>query len=323
MKKTNPRHGSMQFWPRVKAKRAHARVRNWNDIGDGLLGFAGYKVGMTHAIITDNKATSKTKGEDVFFPVSIIECPPLKVASIRFYKKINSCLNPVSQIMSDNLDKELSRKIILPKKKSEKKEDVKEFDDITLIVYTQPKLTGIGKKKPEIFEIGIGGKKEEKLNYAKEKLGKEIKIEDVFKEGEQIDIHAVTKGKGFQGPVKRFGVTLRSHKSEKSVRNPGSLGGWKSQGHVMYRVAHAGQTGYHQRTEYNKFILKIGDNPEDIQQKGGFLRYGVVKNPYILVKGSVAGAKKRLIKFGHAIKPSNTVPKEAPSIVYTSKESKQ
>ena len=323
MKKTNPRHGSMQFWPRVKAKRAHARIRNWNSTADGLLGFAGYKVGMTHVIVTDNKATTKTKGEDIAWPVTIIECPPIKIASIRFYKKTMKGLNPVSQILAENLDKELARKIALPKKKEKKEEGAQEYDDITLIVYTQPKLTGIGKKKPELFEIGIGGKKEDKLNYAKEKLGKEIKIDEIFKEGEQMDAHAVTKGKGFQGPVKRFGITLRSHKSEKSVRNPGSLGGWKAQGHVMYRIAHAGQTGYHQRTEYNKLLLKIGDKPEEIQQKGGFLRYGEVKNQYILVKGSIAGAKKRLIKLSHALKPSKTTPKEAPAIVYTSQESKQ
>ena len=313
----------MQFWPRVKAKRPHARIRKWNAVREGLLGFAGYKVGMTHAIIIDNKATTKTKGEEIFWPVTIIECPPLKTASIRFYKKTSLGSNPVSQTLADNLDKELAKKISLPKKSEKKTEETKEYDNITLIVYTQPKLTGIGKKKPEIFEIAIGGNKEEKLDYAKGKLGKEIKMNEIFKEGEQIDIHAVTKGKGFQGPVKRFGITLRSHKSEKSVRNPGSLGGWKAQGHVMYRVSHAGQTGYHQRTEYNKLILKIGDKPEEIQEKGGFVRYGNVKNQYVLIKGSIAGSKKRLIKFSHAIKPSKTVPKEAPAISYISKESKQ
>ena len=321
MKRRNPRHGSMQFWPRVRAARSYASVRTWAP-GTGMLGFAGYKAGMTHLIVTDNRTTTKTKGTDIFCPATVVECPPLKVAGIRFYKIVSSSMVPFTQVLSETLDKELGRKINLPKKKKEKAE-IKDFDDVTLIVHTQPKFTGIGKKKPEIFEIGLGGKNEEKIKYANEKLGKEISIDEIFKEGEQIDVHAITKGKGFQGPVKRFGTTLRQHKSEKSVRNPGSLGGWSAQGHVMYRVAHAGQMGYHQRTEYNKQLLKMGKDSKEVQQDGGFLGYGVVKSPYILLKGSILGARKRLITLSHAIRPNKSIPKNAPTIAYISKSSKQ
>jgi large subunit ribosomal protein L3 len=319
MKKRNPRHGSMQFWPRVKSKRAYAKVRTYPGNEPKLLGFAGYKVGMTHLMITDNKSTSPTKGEDIFWPITIVECPPLKVASVRFYKISPKGSNAVSQVFADKLDKELSKKIVIPKKQAKKLENVKEFDDISLIVYTQPKLTSIGKKKPEIFEIALGGKKEDKISYAKEKLGKEVMIDEIFQEGEQIDIHSITKGKGFQGPLKRFGISLRSHKSEKSRRNPGSLGGWKAQGHVMYRIAHAGQMGYHQRTEYNKLIVKISDDLKLVQPDGGFIRYGKINSKYILLKGSVAGSKKRLIRFTHAIRPNKLIPKEAPAIAHISK----
>ena len=247
----NPRSGSMQFWPRKRSKRVYARVKSWAKVKDAkLLGFAGYKVGMTHAIIIDNKQKSITKGQEISCPITVIECPPLKSASIRFYKKTIDGLKVVSEIFAENLDKELKRKIIMPKSVKKKIEDIKEYDDITLLVYTQPKLTGIGRKKPEIFEIGLGGNKEDKLKFAQEKLGKEIPITEVFEPGQQMDIHAVTTGKGFQGPVKRFGISLRQKKSEKSVRNPGSLGGWSAQGHVMYRVAHAGKMGYHKRTDY-------------------------------------------------------------------------
>ena len=51
-----PRHGSMQFWPRKRARRMYPRVRSWADCKDAKpLGFAGYKVGMTHVIYVDNK----------------------------------------------------------------------------------------------------------------------------------------------------------------------------------------------------------------------------------------------------------------------------
>ncbi|MBU0616050.1 MAG: 50S ribosomal protein L3 [Nanoarchaeota archaeon] len=310
----------MQFWPRKRAKRAYARVRSWANVKDAkLLGFAGYKVGMTHAIIIDNKTKTKTKGQEISCPITVIETPPLKVASIRFYKNTIDGIKIVSDVLSDNLDKELSKKIIMPKTVTKKVEDVKDFDDIKLLVYTQPKLTGIGKKKPEVFEIAIGGKKEDKLKFAQEKLGKEIAITDVFASGQQVDIHAITKGKGFQGPVRRFGISLRSHKSEKSIRNPGSLGGWSAQGHVMYRVAHAGKMGFHQRVDYNKQIILIGNKPEEVNNDSGFIRYGNVKNPYLLIKGSIAGPAKRIIRINTATRPNDKIPTEAPRISYLSK----
>jgi len=316
----------MQVWPRVRAKRIYPKVRSWAASTDKkILGFAGYKAGMTHIIIVNNVKTSKTKGEEIFCPCTVVECPPLKIASVRLYSHKNYGLQPKIQFNSKILDKEIERKITKAKKQNEEnlsKITANDFDDLTLIAYTQPKLTGL-KKKPEIFELALGGSKEEKLAYAKEKLGKEISVKDVFSEGNQVDIHSVTIGKGFQGPMKRFGITRRSHKSEKSIRNPASLGAWCAQGHTMYRVAHAGQMGYHTRTEYNKQILKISDNHEEIKISGGFPRYGNVKNTFVMLKGSIGGPKKRLIRFNKAIRPNDKITKEAPSIAYISLGSKQ
>ena len=56
-----------------------------------------------------------------------------------------------------------------------------------------------------------------------------------------------------------------------------------------------GQMGYHQRTEYNKLILKISDNLDEINPKSGFKGYGLVRTKYILLDGSVPGPRKRLI----------------------------
>lgn len=274
---------------------------------------------MTHLLVNDNREHSLTKGTDIFCPVTIVECPPLKTASIRFYKNTQNGSKLVSELFDDSLDKELERKIIIPKKKGKETDN---FDFVRMLCYTQPKLIGTGRKKPETFEIAVGGNKEQQLAYAKEKLGKEINITDVFKEGQLLDTHSLTKGKGFQGAIKRFGVQLRHHKSEKSRRNPGSLGPWKAQGHVMWRVAHAGKTGYNLRTEYNKWLIKISNKVDEINQKGGAINYGVIKNPYILVKGSIAGTQIRLVRFTDAIRPRKNTP-EAPQITYTSIESKQ
>ena len=266
---------------------------------------------MTHLIINDNRKTSTTKGTDIFCPVTIVECPPIKTASIRFYKNTINGLSLVSETLAENFDKELSRKITMPKKRISK--ESKDFDFVRFLVYTQPKLTGIGKKMPDLFEIAVGGDKEEQLKYAQEKLGKEIGINEVFKEGQQLDIHAITKAKGVQGPVKRFGVSLKNHKSEKGVRRVGSLGGWKAQGHIMWRVAKAGKMGYHTRTEYNKWLLKIGKGNE-ISKKGGFENYGIVKNQFILIKGSIIGPKKRLVRLNEPIRPNRKIPDVAPEI---------
>ena len=310
----------MQFWPRVRAKYNYVRIRNWQITKETKpLGFAGYKVGMTHLMINDNRPHSLTKGTDIFCPITVVECPPLKTASIRFYKNTQNGSKLVAETLANSFDKELERKITIPKKRGNETSD---FDFVRLLCYTQPRLTGIGKKKPETFEIAIGGNKEHQLTYAKEKLGKDININEAFKEGQLFDVHSLTKGKGFQGPVKRFGVQLRQHKSEKSRRNPGTLGPWKAQGHVMWRTAHAGKMGYHLRTEYNKQILKISNKSDEINVKGGFVNYGIVKNPYILIKGSVTGVEKRLIRFTHPVRPKNNEI-QPPQIVYTSIESKQ
>ncbi len=309
----------MGYWPRKRAKGSLARIRSWPITDDAkLLGFAGYKVGMTHAMITDNRKTSQTKGEDIFCPVTIIECPPLKIASIRFYKTSIKGSNLVSEIFAEKLDAELGRKITLPKQIKKKVDDIKDYDNLRLMVYTQPKLTGIGKKKPELFELGVGGNKEDQLKYAVSVLGKEISVNDVFAEGQRLDFHVITKGKGYQGPVKRFKISIRRHKSEKTIRGPGALGSWKAQGHTHYRIPHAGQMGYHPRVEFNKWLLKIGDKPEEVVMKGGIDHYGVVKNSYLLVKGSIGGPSKRMVKITHAKRPNKLIPAEAPQIQHLS-----
>ena len=296
-KAESPRKGSMQFWPRKRADRIYPRVRSWSKVdGAKLLGFAGYKAGMTHLKLRDNSSAS-TKGQEISIPVTVIECPPLKPLSLRLYKKTFYGLKPITEILSKKIDKELARKISIPKKETNSKE-AKEFDVMRLLVYTQPKLIG-KKKKPEIFEVQLGNKD---LGFGKSLLEKEIKISEVFKEGQLVDIHSVSKGKGTQGPTKRFGLRLRPKKSEKTKRGPGSLGAWNQQQHTMYRVAHAGQMGYHVRTEYNKLVLKIDNDSKKINPDGGFLKYGVINNDYILLKGSIPGPKKRLIRLTEPVR---------------------
>ncbi len=304
-KTRSPRKGSMQFWPRKRAKRPTARVRYWARPKDPLpAGFIGYKVGMTHLIAKDNKANSHTKGMDLAIPVTIVDCPPIKIFAINFYKKNHNILLLHHQIFQDQPDKHLARVLALPKKKQTPSPSTpEEYAEIRVLIHTQPWLAGF-KKTPDVAEIALGGTLAQQHQYAHDHLGKEVSVQELFKENEQLDIHAITKGKGYQGPVKRFGVEVRHHKSEKTKRGPGSLGNWTMRGSMSWTVPHAGQMGYHQRLQLNKQLLKISTTPQDINPKGGFSHYGIVKNSYLLIKGSLQGPAKRAITITHAHRPN-------------------
>jgi large subunit ribosomal protein L3 len=173
-------------------------------------------------------------------------------------------------------------------------------------------LSGFGKKTPEVFEVGIGGKDvKEKLEFAKTLLGKEINVSDVVREGEFVDTIAITKGKGTAGPVERFGVKIQSRHAKQKRRHVGSLG-QERPGKVRYTVPMAGQLGFGRRTELNKKVLKIG---KGISPKGGFKRYGIVKGSYLVIEGSVPGSKKRLVMVRPALRSKATAPVEVKKLV--------
>jgi len=152
------------------------------------------------------------------------------------------------------------------------------------------------------MEIACGGKDlKEKEDYAKSLLGKELRVSDVFKVGEFVDASGVTAGRGWQGPVKRFGIAVQRRKATGKRRHVGTLGPFHP-AIVAYTVPQAGQMGYHTRTEFNKMIIKIGADGREITPKSGFPHYGIVKNEYVLVRGSVPGPAKRLVKLRVAVR---------------------
>jgi large subunit ribosomal protein L3 len=282
----SPRKGSLQFWPRKRASKFLPRV-NWDAIPNSvknLKGFIAYKAGMTNALVKDNTEQSMTKGKKIIVPVTILECPTIKIFSVRFYKNGKV----MKEVLSENIDKELKRKVKFPKKTKEKITDIKEYEDIRVIVYSQVKKAGL-KKSPDLSEIGLNGSVDEKLTWIKANINKEISVLDVFEKGQLIDVRGLTKGKGLQGPVKRFGITLKSHKSEKGRRRPGSLGPWHP-ARVTFRTPQAGQLGMFTRAVYNNKIMDMG------KAEGKFKNiknYGNIKTDYIVVRGSIQGTAKR------------------------------
>lgn len=325
------KRGSKQFWPRVRANKTTAVVNSWNSKqlpkDTNFLGFPGYKVGMTNIGLIDNFSHTLTKGTEINTAVTILECPPVKVLSVRLFGLDEySNLQVVKEISAQIKDKFLDRKVSVQKKASEKssvdeliafaKEN--DVEDVRVKVVTTPSLTTVGKKKPEILELGVSGSIEDKITFGLSKLGQEVRVSEVLNDGNLVDSHGITKGKGFQGAVKRFGVKLTSHKSEKTRRHSGNVGAW-TPSRVLTTVPLPGQHGYHERTEWNKWILKISDKPEEINAVAGFNGYGLVKNDYMLVKGSLQGPKKRVVTLVRATRPNKRYPKVAPQITYINK----
>src|SRR5204862_8186922 len=109
--------------------------------------------------------------------------------------------------------------------------------------------------------------------------GPDSAVTEDCREGSLVDGPAITKGKGWKGHHTRWGTRLLSHKNSKHRRNIGTLGNFQP-GYVRPTVPQGGQFGYHQRTEYNKRILKIGEKGEEINQSAGSPSYGAHRNSY-------------------------------------------
>jgi len=326
-KKNAPHQGSLSF-RRVRAKSPKGKIRSWPNWvgGPKLLGFAGFKAGMTHITIVENTKTSPLFNQERIVPVTVIECPPLKIIGIRGYYYTPLGLKIAGEVLIKELPSELGRKMIIPKK-YKAKENVKTLQErlgsiyeLRAITMTNPKEAKLPRRKPDILEIKVGCKNsKEGFEFANALLGKTVTVDAVFEKGDYVDTIGVTKGKGIQGPVKRFGIKILSHKTRGVKRKPGALGPWRPS-RVMYTVAHQGQHGYHQRTEYNKLILKIGTKEENITPKSGFKKYGIVSNDFVLMKGSIQGTPKRLVTMRNPIRAKKKI--VAPEIISTSLTSK-
>ena len=303
---TRPRFGSLQYWPRKRAAKAIPSV-NWKVVkgdgkSEGLLGFIAYKAGMATAFVKDMTDKSMTQNKKIYIPVTILEAPNMKIYSVRFYKN-----GIVQKDVIVSNDKELKRVLVMPKElKPLDSLAPKDFDDIRVIAYSLPSQTSI-KKTPDLAELGIAAK--DKLAFVKSLIGKEITLKDFLKYT-LLDVRGLTKGHGLVGPRKRMGISMKSHKSEKGVRRPGSLGPWHP-AHVSFRVAQAGQKGLFTRITYNLTLVSSGNIAEkNINPKSGFDHYGNVKTNYLLVKGSVQGPAKRQLLLTPALRPTKLAAKK-------------
>lgn len=322
-----PNRGSLGIRPRAKASKISGKWRsfggNWVDDLDTptLCGFPGYKVGMTHLIKLEEKKRNKRFKQEVSVAVTILEIPRTILFGVRVYKAESSTsIQPLTEVwVRDDISEDASKKIRLPADKyTEEKMNERialindskdQIIEVRALVLTLAKEAGLPKKIPDLIEIKVGGKDMSKnIDWALENLGKELNIVDHFKPDEYVDVSAVTKGKGFSGPVKRHGIKILPRKTRKGRRVVGSVGSWHP-ARISWTTPRAGGMGFHNRTEYNKKILKIGENPREINPNAGWNNYGVVKGNYVLIEGSIPGPSKRMVRLRKTVRKT---PKQFP-----------
>lgn len=146
-------------------------------------------------------------------------------------------------------------------------------------------------EKGHFTKAGLAAKKhlrefrvEDVENY---KVGDEVKA-DIFEAGEKIDVQGTTKGKGFQGVIKRHGQS-RGPMGHGSMyhRRPGSMGSTSTPGRVFKGKKLPGHMGRVTVTIQNLDVVRV-DMDKNV----------------ILVKGSVPGAKGAILKIKSAVKAS-------------------
>ena len=306
------------------------RIRSWpaGPSKPAIEGFAGFKVGMTHAFIVDYRKRSTTAGQEISVPVTVVEVPPIRVVAARIYRRDPYGARVVAEVWGADPSPDLARRI--PAHPASSAEALAAFGqapghEVRLVVHTQPSLvTGTGSKTPTLFEVRVSGEKfDERRSFALEQLGHEIAADQLTKEGEFVDVIGVTKGFGFQGHIQRWGVKLQPRKNSKHRRMIGTLGP-HNPSFVSYRIPQAGQQGYHRRTQFNMRILRIVRDPraDPITPAGGFPHYGEVRSACVILHGSLPGPAKRLIRFRAPMR-SRVATVEKVDIRYLSTSSKQ
>ena len=125
-------------------------------------------------------------------------------------------------------------------------------------------------------------------NVAEYTVGQEIKA-DIFAEGDKIDVTGISKGKGFQGAIKRFGLSRGPMKhGSKYHRHAGSNGAATTPGRVFKGKHMPGHMGAVKVTVQNLEVVKVD-----------------VENNLILVKGAVPGSKKAMVTLKETVKSAN------------------
>jgi large subunit ribosomal protein L3e len=338
----------MGFVPKRRTKHHRGRVRSFprDDAAKPvhLTAFVGYKAGMTHVVkYQERREGKKVIKKDIVHACSILECPPMKIVGMVGYIETPRGLRALQTVWAAQLDNDVKRRFyknwMNAKKKAFSKyaekhqvdaknkksvhremERIKKYCTVVrCLAATQVRKLNLRQHKAGIMEIQVnGGTVQKKVDWTYSKFEQEVSVGEVFETNECIDTIGVTKGKGFQGVIKRFGAKKLKRKTHRGLRKIGCIGAWHPAA-VKWTVARAGQMGYHSRTEINKKIYRLGAGKvrgvtnnattaadaieKNITPMGGFPHYGEVNQDYLLIRGQVLGTKKRPIVLRKSLFP--------------------
>jgi len=337
-----PRHGSLGFRPRKRTHHHRGKISAFpkDDASKPchLTAFMGYKAGMTHVVRDVDRPLSKLlHKKEILEAVTIIETPPMIVVGVVGYKETPLGLRTVGTVWAQHLSNECKRRFYKNWYNSKRKAFTKyakskDFEAnmkanlekiknncsiIRVLAHTQVHKVPLGQRKAHLMEIQVNGGKDvaEKLDFAVKLFEKPVSVDQVFSKDEGLDVIGATKGKGYNGVVRRFGVRKLPRKTHRGNRKVACIGAWHP-AHVQWTVARAGQMGYFHRTDLNKKIYRVGVGKDrngstefDLTKKGitpmgGFPNYGVVRNDFLMLKGNCIGPKKRVLTLRKPIVPA-------------------
>merc|ERR1712212_1289646 len=231
-----PRHGSLKFLPKKRCVRPRGTPKSFpkDDASQPihLTAFIGFKAGMTHVVREAEKPGSAINKKEVVEPVTIVECPPLKVVGVSGYIKTADGPRSIKTVWAARLTDEVKRRFYKNWYASKKKaftkaskkwesEDGKKSIDrdlellkkhavsVRAICHTQMQGLSIRQKKAHLIEIQVnGGSIADKVEWCKDNFEKEVAVNTVFAKNEMIDCIGITKGRGYHGVSARSPVLV-------------------------------------------------------------------------------------------------------------------
>ena len=337
----NKRSGHLGYMPKRRTKHNKGTIRSFpkDDPKDPvhLTAFVGYKAGMTHVSrYFEKREGKKTIKKDVVDPVTVIECPPIKIVGVKGYIQTPRGLRALTTAWAQSIPQGVMRRFYKnystckrkaftkyaekwkadPKSKDHVNRDIARISKycqvVRVMAATQIEKCKLRQKKAHLLEIQVNGgaNAAEKVQWAVSKFEGEVSVGEVFSMNEMVDTIAITRGKGTQGVIKRFGVTRLPRKTHRGLRKVACIGAWHPSA-VAWTVARAGNLGYYHRTQINQKVYRVGSgvvrgtnnnasteadpDAKSITPVGGFPHYGVVNEDFLLVRGAVMGPKKRQV----------------------------
>ncbi|KAA8495890.1 60S ribosomal protein L3 [Porphyridium purpureum] len=339
-----PRHGSLGFLPRKRCRRSHGKVKTFPKDDPSkkcaLTAFPVYKAGMTHVVRDVDKPGSKVHKKEVVDAVTILEAPPVVVVGLVGYVETPRGLRALKTVFAEHLNDEFRRVCYKNWYKSKKKaftkyakakygekgnvtQDIemikKHCQIVRVLVHTQMRKLKLRQKKAHVMEIQVnGGSVSDKLEFAQGLFEKTVPVDAVFSKDEMIDAIGITKGKGFEGVITRWGVTRLPRKTHRGLRKVACIGAWHP-ARVSYQTPRAGQNGYHHRTQINLKVFRVGKGEDtknaitdfDLTEKaitpmGGFPHYGRVNEDFVMIRGSCVGIRKRMVVLRKSLIPQTS-----------------